>query len=98
MEKDIQVIKAKAEQIYEKFKSYFVFQVKFWLNYLYRPQINCFLQEGNKTFWEAFDEEVMEFKNKTEGLDEAKILSMISDPTKPLSSTNSLSDDEEDEL
>ena len=29
MEKDIQVIKAKAEQIYEKFKSYFVFQVKF---------------------------------------------------------------------
>ena len=30
MEKDIQVIKAKAEQIYEKFKSYFVFQVKFW--------------------------------------------------------------------
>ena len=40
----------------------------------------------------------MEFKNKTEGLDEAKILSMISDPTKPLSSTNPLSDDEEDEL
>ena len=29
MEKDIQVIKAKAEQIYEKFKTYFVFQVKF---------------------------------------------------------------------
>ena len=28
MEKDIQVIKAKADQIYEKFKSYFVFQVK----------------------------------------------------------------------
>merc|ERR1711874_667383 len=77
MEKDIQVIKAKAEQIYEKFKSYFVFQ------------------EGDKTFWEAFDEEVMEFKNKTEGLDEAKILSMISDPTKPLSSTNPLSDEEE---
>ena len=40
----------------------------------------------------------MEFKNKTEGLDEAKILSMISDPTKPLSSTNPLSDDEEDEF
>ena len=29
MEKDIQVIKAKAEQIYEKFKSYFVYQVEF---------------------------------------------------------------------
>ena len=37
----------------------------------------------------------MEFKNKTEGLDEAKSLSMISDPTKPLSGTNPLSDDEE---
>ena len=37
----------------------------------------------------------MEFKNKTEGLDEAKILSMISDPTKPLSSTNPLSDEED---
>ena len=27
MEKDIQVIQAKADQIYEKFKSYFAFQV-----------------------------------------------------------------------
>ena len=32
MEKDIQVIKAKAEQIYEKFKSYFVYQVGFGPN------------------------------------------------------------------
>ena len=97
MEKDIQVIKAKAEQIYEKFKSYFVFQVKFGSDtYIYYwTLINWILQEGDKTFWEAFDEEVMEFKNKTEGLDEAKILSMISDPTKPLSSTNPLSDEEE---
>jgi len=77
MEKDIQVIQAKAEQIYEKFKSYFVFQ------------------EGDKNFWEAFEAEVMEFKNKTAGLDEEKILSMIRDPTKPLSSSNPLSDEEE---
>jgi len=28
MEKDIQVIQAKADQIYEKFKSYFAFQVR----------------------------------------------------------------------
>ena len=28
MQKDIQVIKDKAEQIFEKFKSYFAFQVK----------------------------------------------------------------------
>ena len=27
MEKDVQVIQAKADQIYEKFKSYFAFQV-----------------------------------------------------------------------
>jgi len=77
MEKDIEVIQAKAEQIYEKFKSYFAFQ------------------EGDKTFWEAFEAEVTEFQNKTAGLDEEKVLSMIRDPTKPLSSTNPLSDEEE---
>ena len=53
------------------------------------------LQEGDVTFWEAFDAEVNEFKEKTAGLDENKILSMIRDPTKPLSNTNPLSDDEE---
>ena len=52
-------------------------------------------QEGDKTFWEAFDEEVNEFKEKTAGLDESKILSMIRDPTKPLSNSNPLSDDDE---
>lgn len=36
-----------------------------------------------------------EFKDKTAGLDEEKILSMIKDPTRPLSSTNPLSDEEE---
>jgi len=77
MEKDVQVIQAKADQIYEKFKSYFAFQ------------------EGDKSFWEAFDAEVNEFKEKTAGLDESKILSMIRDPTKPLSNLNPLSDDEE---
>jgi len=77
MEKDIQVIQAKADQIYEKFKSYFAFQ------------------EGDKTFWEAFEAEVNEFKDKTAGLDESKILSMIRDPTKPLSNLNPLSDDDE---
>lgn len=35
MDKDIQAIKAKAEQIYEKFKSYFVFQVEFGANVMY---------------------------------------------------------------
>jgi len=77
MEKNIQVIQDKADQIYEKFKSFFAFQ------------------EGDKTFWEAFDAEVNEFKEKTAGLDESKILSMIRDPTKPLSNSNPLSDDDE---
>ena len=53
------------------------------------------MQEGDKTFWEAFEAEVTEFKDKTAGLDEEKILSMIKDPTRPLSSTNPLSDEEE---
>jgi len=77
MEKDIQVIQDKADQIYEKFKSFFAFQ------------------EGDTTFWDAFDAEVNEFKERTEGLDESKILSMIRDPTKPLSNMNPLSDDDE---
>merc|ERR1712045_1035888 len=77
MEKDIQVIQDKADQIYEKFKSFFAFQ------------------EGDTTFWDAFDAEVNEFKERTEGLDESKILSMIRDPTKPLSNMNPLSDDED---
>ena len=42
-----------------------------------------------------FESEVNEFKNKTAGMDEAKILSLIRDPTKPLSNLNPLSDDED---
>ena len=94
MEKDIEVIQAKAEQIYEKFKSYFAFQVLvFTITYVH--VLTYFVWEGDKTFWEAFEAEVTEFQNKTAGLDEEKILSMIRDPTKPLSSTNPLSDEEE---
>ena len=95
MEKDIQVIQAKADQIYEKFKSYFAFQVrvnKFSVSVI---DDNSFVQEGDKTFWDAFIAEVNEFKDKTAGLDESKILSMIRDPTKPLSNSNPLSDDED---
>ena len=95
MEKDIQVIQAKADQIYEKFKSYFAFQVrvnKFSVSVI---DGNSFIQEGDKTFWDAFIAEVNEFKDKTAGLDESKILSMIRDPTKPLSNSNPLSDDED---
>ena len=43
MEKDIQVIKAKADQIYEKFKSYFVFQVQFGGKLLYWPPLYSIL-------------------------------------------------------
>jgi len=77
MERAVTTIQAKADQIYNKFKSYFAFQ------------------EGGKTFWEMFEEEVTEFRNKTTGMEESKILSLIRDPTKPLSNTNPLSDDEE---
>ena len=59
-----------------------------------RSKSNFLLQEGDKTFWEAFEAEVSEFKDKTAGLDESKILSLIRDPTKPLSNNNPLSDDE----
>jgi len=52
-------------------------------------------QEGGKTFWEMFEAEVSEFRNKTSGMEESKVLSLIRDPTKPLSNSNPLSDDEE---
>ena len=93
MEKHVQVIQDKADQIYEKFKSFFAFQVRYTITL---KLVSLFvIQEGDVTFWEAFDAEVNEFKEKTAGLDENKILSMIRDPTKPLSNTNPLSDDEE---
>jgi len=77
MERAVQTIQTKADQIYNKFKSFFAYQ------------------EGDRTFWEMFEAEVNEFKNKTAGMDESKILSLIRDPTKPLSNLNPLSDDEE---
>ena len=97
MEKDIQVIQAKADQIYEKFKSYFAFQVRVnKFSVINGKDVQTsFIQEGDKTFWDAFIAEVNEFKDKTAGLDESKILSMIRDPTKPLSNSNPLSDDED---
>ena len=69
-----------------------------------------FEQEGDKTFWEQFESEVSEFKSKTAGMEESKVLcyslastayfssqvlSLIRDPTKPLSNSNPLSDDED---
>ena len=70
-----------------------------------------FEQEGDRTFWEQFESEVSEFKSKTAGMEESKVsqiqtnlgvtptssqvLSLIRDPTKPLSNTNPLSDDED---
>eukprot|EP00090_Calanus_glacialis_P028465 TRINITY_DN45713_c0_g1_i1.p1 TRINITY_DN45713_c0_g1~~TRINITY_DN45713_c0_g1_i1.p1 ORF type:complete len:482 (-),score=200.38 TRINITY_DN45713_c0_g1_i1:278-1723(-) len=77
MERAVLTIQTKADQIYNKFKSFFAYQ------------------EGDRTFWEMFEAEVNEFKNKTAGMDESKILSLIRDPTKPLSNLNPLSDDEE---
>ena len=35
MDEDIQVIQAKANQIYEKFKSYFAFQVRLYSSYAF---------------------------------------------------------------
>ena len=52
-------------------------------------------QEGDKTFWEQFESEVSEFKTKTAGMEESKVLSLIRDPTKVLSNSNPLSDDED---
>ena len=95
MEKNIQVIQDKADQIYEKFKSFFAFQVRILTNFISYVFLNLRFKEGDVTFWEAFEAEVNEFKEKTAGLDESKILSMIRDPTKPLSNTNPLSDDED---
>jgi len=77
MEKSVSLIQAKADQIYNKFKSFFAFQ------------------EGGKTFWEMFDDELSEFRSKTVGMEESKVLSLIRDPTKPLSDSNPLSDDDE---
>jgi len=77
MERAVHTIQTKADQIYNKFKSFFAYQ------------------EGDRTFWEMFEAEVNEFKNKTAGMDESKILSLIRDPTKPLSNLNPLSDDED---
>jgi len=77
MEKAVKEIQAKADQIYNKFKSNFAFQ------------------EGDRTFWEQFESEVSEFKSKTAGMEESKVLGLIRDPTKPLSNTNPLSDDED---
>jgi len=77
MEKAVKDIQAKADQIYNKFKSNFAFQ------------------EGDKTFWEQFESEVSEFKTKTAGMEESKVLSLIRDPTRPLSNSNPLSDDED---
>jgi len=77
MEKAVKEIQAKADLIYNKFKSHFAFQ------------------EGDKSFWEQFESEVSEFKNKTAGMEESKVLSLIRDPTKPLSNSNPLSDDED---
>jgi len=77
MERAVQTIQTKADQIYNKFKSFFAYQ------------------DGDRTFWEMFEAEVNEFKNKTVGMDESKILSLIRDPTKPLSNLNPLSDDED---
>ena len=69
-----------------------------------------FEQEGDKSFWEQFESEVSEFKSKTAGMEESKVLfyslastayfssqvlSLIRDPTKPLSNSNPLSDDED---
>jgi len=77
MEAAITTIQAKADLIYNKFKSFFT------------------VQEGDKSFWEVFEAEVNEFKAKTTGLEESQVLSMIRDPTAPLSNTNPLSDDED---
>jgi len=77
MELAVKDIQAKADLIYNKFKSHFAFQ------------------EGDKTFWEQFESEVSEFKTKTSGMEESKVLSLIRDPTKVLSNSNPLSDDEE---
>jgi len=63
MEKSIDIIQKKADQIYNKFKSYFAYQ-------------------GEKPFSAMFEEEVEQFKKVTKEMEEGKVLSMISDPTK----------------
>merc|ERR1712126_238384 len=77
MERDVQTIQTKADQIYNKFKSLFAYQ------------------EEDGAFWESFEAEVNEFKNKTAGMDDFTKLCLIHDPIKPLSNLNPLSDDED---
>ena len=108
MEKAVKDIQAKADQIYNKFKSNFAFQVTLNNPLYFLTRIE---QEGDKTFWEQFESEVSEFKTKTAGMEESKVacfvvpkiltrlvqqvLSLIRDPTRPLSNSNPLSDDED---
>ena len=64
-------------------------------NFLQLSSILSLLQEGDRTFWEQFESEVSEFKSKTAGMEESKVLGLIRDPTRPLSNSNPLSDDED---
>ena len=92
MEQAVKDIQAKADLIYNKFKSHFAFQV---IQALQAAALTLLFQEGDKTFWEQFESEVSEFKTKTAGMEESKVLSLIRDPTKVLSNSNPLSDDED---
>ncbi|XP_023344650.1 hepatoma-derived growth factor-related protein 2 [Eurytemora carolleeae] len=58
---------------------------------------DCFLSqdEDDEVFLVNFGKEVSQFNNYIENLDERKVLSMTRDPTKPISSLNPLSDDED---
>ena len=78
IQKNIVVIQQKADQIYNKFKSYFAYK-----------------DNTAKTFWEVFDQEVDEFKTKTKDMEESKVLSLVKDPTRPVSNLNPMSDDED---
>ena len=70
MEKAVKDIQAKADQIYNKFKSNFAFQVTRQSIYF----VTWIEQEGDKTFWEQFESEVSEFKTKTAGMEESKVV------------------------
>ena len=74
MEKHIQLIQDKADQIYEKFKSLFEFQVRILtINSRKVCSSQFVIQEGDMSFWEAFKAEVNEFKEKTAGADQSNI-------------------------
>lgn len=75
MQKSIEIIQQKADQIYNKFKSYFAYQ-------------------GEKPFSVMFEQEVEEFRKLTQGMDESKVLSMIRDPTRPVSADNPSDEDD----